>query len=305
MPTIQEFIISHKRLIVNKKLKVRELDEDPKGVFVAFVDEGNESYDVHISIDDKNELLKQECDCENKKPCLHQVFLVEFISNKNQISEGKGKRKSTKKILEHHAILDNLDECAVKDWLKSMMDSNKSVKYEFMLNFKKKTHTLENIEENLIDAISSTTNNRKKLDQLQIKNLLHLFDKINQPIYDKIKEFKDIQESVLLIIMISKILNSHYNSIKSNSKKYESYLDNLFPLLNESFIKAPVELFESAIELFIQKTKSERSIKTRSFEYLYSLPDSLDLKKKLILKSHLNMIEKSNPNSISYFTRSN
>lgn len=305
MSTIQEFIISHKRLILNKKLKVRELDEESKGVFVAFVDEGNESYDVHISIDDKNELIKQECDCENKKPCLHQVFLVEFISNKNQISEEKGKRKSTKKILEHHAILDNLDEFTVKDWLKSIMDSNKSVKYEFMLNFKKNTHTLKNIEENLIDAISSTTNNRKKLDQLQIKNLLHLFDKINQPIYDKIKEFKDIQESVLLIILVSKILNSHYNSIKSNSKKYESYLDNLFPLLNESFIKAPVELFESAIELFIQKTKSERSIKTRSFEYLYSLPDSLDLKKKLILKSHLNMIEKSNPNSISYFTRSN
>ena len=98
MSTIQEFIISHKRLILNKKLKVRELDEESNGVFVAFVDEGKDSYDVHISIDDKNELLKQECDCENKKPCLHQVFLVEFISNKNQNSKGAEKRKTTKKI---------------------------------------------------------------------------------------------------------------------------------------------------------------------------------------------------------------
>jgi hypothetical protein len=305
MPTIKEFIVNNKNLILNKKLKVRELDEEPKGVFIAFVDEGKESYDVHISIDDKNELLRYECDCENKKPCSHQVFLAEFISNRTQVSKGEGIRKVTKKIPEHHEILDKLNESTVKDWLKLMMDNNKSVKYEFLLNFKENTFTLDNIELNLIDAISSTTNNRKKLDQLQIKNLLNLFDKINQPIYETIKEAKDLQKSILLLIMISKTLNTHYNSIKSNSKKYESYLDNLFPLLNDSFIKAPVDSFETAIELFIQKAKSERIIRARSFEYLYSLTTVLDMKKKLILKSHINMIEKSNPNSISYFTRSN
>lgn len=89
MVNIQEFILKNKSLILNKKLKVRELNEESKGVFIAFVNEGKESYDVHLSIDDKNELVKQECDCETKKPCLHQVFLAEFISNKKQISTEK------------------------------------------------------------------------------------------------------------------------------------------------------------------------------------------------------------------------
>lgn len=304
MVNMQEFILRNKGLILNKKLKVREFDEESKGVFIAFVDEGKESYDVHLSIDDKNELVKQECDCETKKPCLHQVFLAEFISNKKQVFTKINKTKRVKKTPEHHAIIDNLDENTAKDWLKKVTDSNKAVKFEFMLDFKEKSYSLDNLEENLTEAISSTTNNRKKLDQLQIKNLLNLFDKINQPIYDTIKESKDLQGSVLLIVRISKILNSHYNLIKSNSKKYEAYLDNLFPLLTESFIKAAPELFDTSIDLFIQKVKKERSIKSRSFEYLYSLCDIVDMRKRLILKSHLNLIEKFATYSITNFSKS-
>jgi hypothetical protein len=304
MPTLLDFIATHKKLILNKKLKVRELDEESKGVFIAFVDEGKESYDVHISIDAKNELIKNECDCEIKKPCLHQVFLAEFLADKKEISSDKLKKKSTKKILEHHVIIDGLDEIIIKDWLKNLTDKNKAVKFELMLEFKDKLYSLENVEQNLTEAISSMTNNRKKLDQLQIKNLLNLFDKINQPIYDTIRESKDIQASVLSIIMISKIVNSHYNSIKSNSKKYEDYLDGLFALLNDSFIQVPAELFNTALELFIQKVKTERSIKSRAFQYLYSLRDIVDTKKRLVLMSHLNQIEKSNPYSSSYFSPS-
>jgi hypothetical protein len=304
MPTITEFISTHKKLVLNKKLKVRELDEESKGVFIAFVDEGKESYDVHISIDNKTEVVKTECDCENKKPCLHQVFLAEFIADKKEISTEKLKRKSTKKIPEHHQKIDELDEIKLKDWLKKITDNNKGVRFEFMLQFKENAYTIENVEQKLIEAISSTTNNRKKLDQLQIKNLLNLFDKINQPVYNHIIKSKDIQASVLLIIMISKILNSHYNTIKSNSKKYEAYLEGLFPLLNESFIHTSSELFDTTIGLFIQKVKVERSIKTRAYEYLYSLRDIVDTKKKLLLMSQLNILEKSNPYSTSYFSPS-
>ncbi len=114
------------------------------------------------------------------------------------------------------------------------------------------------------------TNNRKKLGQSQINNLLLIFDKINKPIYDSIKESKDLLVSILLLIMLTRILNSHYNTIKSNSKKYESYINNLFPLLNDLFIQTTSENFNLAIDFFIQKVKSERIIKARAFEYLYS-----------------------------------
>lgn len=301
MPTISEFIVSHKKLIHNKKLKLRELDEESKGAFIAFVDEGKESYDVHISIDSKNELLKQECDCENKKPCLHQVYLAQFIAEKKQILNNP-KRKSTKKIPEHHSLIDRIDEVILRDWIKNLTDSNKAVKFEFMLQFKEKSYSLDNVEQNLIEAISSMTNNRKKLGQSQINNLLLIFDKINKPIYDSIKESKDLLASILLLIMVTRILNSHYNTIKSNSKKYESYINNLFPLLNDLFIQTTSENFNLAIDFFIQKVKSERIIKARAFEYLYSLLNVLDTKKRLVLMSHLNLTEKSSSYSPSYFS---
>lgn len=304
MPTISEFIVSNKHLLVNKKLKVRELDEETKGVFVSFVDEGKESYDVHVSIDAKDEMTKNECDCENKKPCAHQIFLAGYILNKRQKSAEKTKQRLTKKLPEYYSIVDSLDEFQLKNWLKTYLDNNKNVRFEFILQFKESTFSAEALEQNLMDAISSTTNNRKKLDQLQIKNLLNIFDKINQPIYDKIKDSKDLNASILLTIMVSKVLNSHYNMIKSNSKKYESYLDNVFDLLTEPFKAATQEDFTKGIEVFIQNVKRERSIRSRASDYLYFLRDTLETKKRLVLMSQIKFMDNSTPQIKSYFSTS-
>lgn len=304
MPGLSEFISQNNSLVQNKKLKVRELDEETKGNFVSFVDDGKESYDVHVSIDDKYELIKNECDCKNKKPCLHQVFLAKFIANKNQISTEKVARKSTKKLPEYHQIIDSLDEFQLKNWVKTYLDNNKSVRFEFLLQFKENTYTAETLEQNMLDAISSTTNNRKKLGQLQIKNLLNIFDKVNKPIYDKIKDSKDLSSAILLTLMVSKPLNSHYNMIKSNSKKYEAYLDSIFQLLNDQFISAPLDLFKNEIDSFIQSAKKERCIRTRAFDYLYLLSNTLDTKKRLILMSHLKFIENSKQQTTTYFSTS-
>lgn len=304
MPTLSSFFSDYKHLVANKKLKVRELDEEAKGVFVAFVDEGKESYDVHISIDDNDELTKNECDCENRKPCSHQAFLAEFILNKKQKSAENTKQRSTKKLPEYCSIVDSLDELELKNWLKSYLDSNKNVRFEFLLQFKEITFSAEALEQNIMEAISSTTNNRKKLDQLQIKNLLNIFDKLNRPIYDKIKESKDLNASILLTIMVSKVLNSHYNMIKSSSKKYEAYLDNVFDLLTEPLKAATLEVFSTGIDVFIQNVKRERSISFRASNYLYFLRDILDTKKRLVLMSHIKFMDNSTPQIKSYFSTS-
>lgn len=288
MAILLEFIAENKSLIFNKKLKVRELDEEPKGVFVAFVDEGKESYDVHISIDSKNELIKNECDCDYKKPCLHQVFLARFIADKKEISSEKTKKKSTKKIPDHHLIIDRMDECVLRDWVKETMDSNKAIRYEFMIQNTEQSYTPITIEQALLDAISSTTNNRKKLDQSQIKKLLNIFDKINHTIYDSVKNSKDIQTSALMLIVISKVLYGHYNMIKSNSMKYEAYLESLFPMLNLPLMNAQIELFTSVVDFIFEKIKTERIVKSRMLEYLFNLKDIIDTKKRLVLMSRFN-----------------
>ncbi|MEZ0452589.1 hypothetical protein ABTW24_13380 [Sphingobacterium thalpophilum] len=58
-----------------KKLAFRELEEfERKGNFVAYVDEGTESYDVNIQLD-KDIIVGHSCDCGRRETyCIHQMY---------------------------------------------------------------------------------------------------------------------------------------------------------------------------------------------------------------------------------------
>ncbi|MDM1300016.1 hypothetical protein HXZ94_16110, partial [Empedobacter falsenii] len=50
------------RLATASKLVIRELEEEKKGHWVAYVDEGNESHDVHVKFVGK-QVEFATCDC--------------------------------------------------------------------------------------------------------------------------------------------------------------------------------------------------------------------------------------------------
>ena len=287
MPTLSSFLSDHKPLIANKKLKVREFDEEPKGHFVSFVDEGNESFDVQIIIGTKEELEKYDCDCDLKKPCRHQVFLADFILSKEKTVAGKTPRKSTKKIPEYYKLIDSIDELALRDWLKNQLDENKALRLEFTHKFKEKTFTLESVEIDLLTAIKTATNSKKNLDQSQIKALLDLFEKINTPLYQYLEELSDIQTAILLIDKLCSICFHHYDTINSKSKKYEYYLKSLLPRLNNKFIPCTEVEFQKAIDLILKKSFQGNSISLRHIEYLTQLADLINESKVEILFSKI------------------
>nr|WP_288810210.1 hypothetical protein [uncultured Sphingobacterium sp.] len=58
---------SETKLTQAKKLIFRELEEfERKGNFVAYVDEGEESYDVNIQLD-KDNVIGHSCDCGRRQ----------------------------------------------------------------------------------------------------------------------------------------------------------------------------------------------------------------------------------------------
>lgn len=287
MLTISAFISTHKKLLLNKKLKVRELDEESKGVFVAFVDEGKVSYDVHLSIDTKNELIHQSCDCDSKKPCLHLVFLAEHIAEKKQISTKSSAKKSTKKIPDYYGLIDSIDELRLKDWLKTFLDQHKELRLEFSSAFTEKSFSLESIQVDMLAAIKSTTNNRKNLDPSVIKNLLDLFNKINASLYQYIRESNDIHTSILQIDMVYSVALNHYNTINSNSKKYESYIQSTFTTLNDSFLLVSEDKFHESITLFLKHTTKNKAIHIYPLEYIISLIDVVNEEKRKMLFDEL------------------
>src|SRR5271156_4676146 len=74
-------------LLQAKKNKVRECDETEKGHFVAYVDDGNESFDVSLTIKAGNEITHHTCECNSGVFCRHKAALIAHIANGKKVKE--------------------------------------------------------------------------------------------------------------------------------------------------------------------------------------------------------------------------
>ena len=55
------------------KINIRELEEEGKNNFIAFADDGDNSFDVNVRIDEAGEVQELTCDCESKVICIHKI----------------------------------------------------------------------------------------------------------------------------------------------------------------------------------------------------------------------------------------
>lgn len=79
-----------------KAVQVRELDEEEPGHFVAFVDEGEETFDVHIQLKEEN-VQQMSCDCgQISTCCIHQAAVLVQLTQKGTkiVSRPKIKKKT-------------------------------------------------------------------------------------------------------------------------------------------------------------------------------------------------------------------
>ena len=76
---------SETKLTQAKKLIVRELEEvEVKGNFVAYVDEGEESYDINVQLD-KDVVVGHSCDCGRRDSyCIHQIVILLMLSSEKE-----------------------------------------------------------------------------------------------------------------------------------------------------------------------------------------------------------------------------
>jgi uncharacterized Zn finger protein len=68
---------SETKFVQARKLVFRELEEvESKGNYVAYVDEGDDSYDINIQLD-KDVIVAHSCDCERRDSyCIHQLAIL-------------------------------------------------------------------------------------------------------------------------------------------------------------------------------------------------------------------------------------
>lgn len=234
--TIAQLLRFVERATVRKaaELSIREVEEERKGHWIAFVDDKEESYDVQIVIDGK-QVLSRSCECEidNIVMCSHQTKLLMAIDDtlKGKKAMGKPVLKKPivkKKMSESVALLHKVNQEEVYGWLAELFKKNKDIEQQFILTFKKQDsveYSVDIVDKILKDTYISVFGKRKNADAKDIKKLVDLLSLALEPVdkYIVINITKPIALELYLKVMSS--LFSLKYSVNYTSKRVDTYMD--------------------------------------------------------------------------------
>jgi hypothetical protein len=168
-------------LLQAKKNKVRECDEIEKGRFVAYVDDGSESFDVSLTVQAGNEITQHTCDCNSTSSfCKHKAALIIHIATGKKIKDVIKVRKKENKT---DALLENIDAEQLKEWVKGLIIKNKDIEFSFVHYFSvKEQFTPAEVTKIVNDAVKAVVGNKKTIDMTQLKKIVELWSEMLAPI---------------------------------------------------------------------------------------------------------------------------
>lgn len=196
-----------------QKLEVRELEEyEGKGNFVAFVDEGPESYDVNILLEGDN-VLEHTCDCRIKDTyCVHQLAVLLALdptSTSKSAASSVKKVPAKRKIKESEKLLLDTAQEDVNAWLVELFKANKDIELKFLLHFSKsKTEYLpQDITKMLQEGVVAVIGQRKKIQAAEVKKIIDIWEKSLIPVWEYIQLNITKQE---MLILYSTLIDNAY-----------------------------------------------------------------------------------------------
>ena len=168
------------------KCLVRECDETSKGVFEAYVDEGNKSYDVSLHLSAKKEITEHHCDCGNTESfCRHRAALLLHLAGKGKTPATTKTAKGPKaKLTKTDLLLESADPDGLKAWVKELLDRNKDLALSFTQRFgeQKLTFTKAEAEALTTEAIKSVVKNRTRIEQSELKKIVETWQVVHKPV---------------------------------------------------------------------------------------------------------------------------
>lgn len=218
--------------ILMTKQAIRELDEETKGLFVAYVDEGNDSRDVTLSFDAENNLMEHSCDCGSEYFfCEHKAaVLLHLIENGKSVKAPKVKKVKPNKDL---ILFEHIEKEQLIEWLLERFNEDKPLRVIFENRFLNANKTLSPQEITLqLDVITkSTIGRKKKLEASEVKILVKLWSEFEKPFTTKF--FNNIYDEKMLLAF-NALLDYFYvkqKSIVSTSTRIHSYVENFYNIL--------------------------------------------------------------------------
>lgn len=156
---------------------VRECDEEKKGNFVAFVDQGDQSFDVSLNISTKQEILSSTCECpKGDGMCQHKFALMIHLTGNEKVATPKLIKN---KISPLDSIFSDLSHEDLKTWVLKTFEKDKALQAEFIQEFTKeeeKLWTLPELEKKLKGLLKLVIGAKKNIETADFKKAMSLWE---------------------------------------------------------------------------------------------------------------------------------
>lgn len=244
-----------------EKNKVRECDETDKGHYVAYVDEGNDTFDVSLILSPEQEITSHTCDCTNSIGlCRHKTALLIHIAKGTRITQSvKAKKKSKAEALLEEAELNDL-----KEWVRDLMQKNKDIELSFTHYFsgKQQQYSPDEVAKLTNEAVKAVVKNKKNIDPTQLKKLIDLWSDIHAPIVKSYHANVADENSFMNFHTLLECCISFQANINTGSNRIVKYAEGLLQQSAEPVNNLYNEdLWQKAIGYFIQQIHDKNNIR--------------------------------------------
>lgn len=211
-----------------EKFPVREVEEIDKGTWVAFVDDGEASYDVQLSLSRGN-LLQHTCDCgklDAEGFCLHQLAVLLQIGTGSATAPKAVTSKRKKKEDPLDTMLGQIEHDALKAWVKELLQQKKDLMVAFTARFSAQPtdYTAAEIMQLTDAAVKSIVKSKKRIDQSELKQILALWHKVHAPVIACYLNNITSTEKIYIIEGILLAVHKWYFTLQINSSRFSSYM---------------------------------------------------------------------------------
>jgi hypothetical protein len=234
---------------------IRECDEETKGHFVSFVDQGNQSFDVSLSINPNQEIISSNCECpKGDTLCQHKfALMLHLVGNEKIIAPKLIKNK----ISPQDKIFSELSLDDLKTWLKKVFEQDKALQIEFIQEFSKgenKFWTLPALEKKLKELLKAVVGSKRTVEAAGFKKAMSLWENFamnHLKLYLKNPtQYIHFEQLDILYKAMSKQVSllhtSNSESYDNIQRKIEAKIAAYFnELLSEEDFKLAVELLTS------------------------------------------------------------
>ena len=292
-------ILPKEQLKLSQKNPVRECDETPQNTFVAYVDEGDDTYDVSLTFSPTGEVLKDTCDCKfGTTFCRHKTALLVHVAGNKKVMPTTAVKKL--KLSKSGALLADIGFDELKTWVTELLVSNKDIELGFIHKFESKNHeyTVDEVIKITEEATRAVVKSKKNIDQTQLKKIIDLWKKIHQPILEQYHAHIAEKNYFLMFNAIWEYCKKLDNGIAIKSSKITKYTEGLIAGTLEPINRlVQDEAYLSATSHFISNTIFLHSniVNAQYLSHLKIIADtaSEDRKTKLVqsIRNHYGQIK--------------